>query len=336
VLEVSSRPAAAVPAGRAASVSTGPGTAAPAGRAAAVPAGRAAGNSWTITGLAALAPVTWGTTYLVTTQWLPPDRPLLSGVLRALPAGLLALLITRRLPSGVWWWRAAALGTLNIGAFFVLLFVAAYRLPGGVAATLSAVQPLLVAGLALGLLGERPSRWRIGWGLVGAAGIAVMVLRGRLGFDPIGLAAGFAGTAVMAAGIVMTKRWGRPPGVGVLAFTGWQLIAGGLLIVPLALAVEGLPPRLDAAALGGYAWLSLVGTGLAYTLWFTGLGRLPVTAMSFLPLLSPAVAALLGWLVLGQSLSTAQLVGFGLAMVSIAAAQLDPNRQPLARLAGKA
>ncbi|MGC4746784.1 EamA family transporter [Micromonospora sp. DT201] len=283
-----------------------------------------------MTGLASLAPVTWGTTYLVTTQWLPPDRPLLSGVLRALPAGLIALLIARRLPDGVWWWRAAVLGALNIGAFFVLLFVAAYRLPGGVAATLSAAQPLIVAGLAVALLGERPSRWRLGWGLVGLVGIAVMVLRGRLGFDPIGLAAGFAGTAVMAAGTVLTKRWGRPPGVGVLAFTGWQLTAGGLLIAPLALAVEGLPPRLDAPALGGYAWLSLVGTGLAYTLWFTGLAHLPVTAMSFLPLLSPIVAAVLGWLVLGQSLTATQLLGFGLALVSISAAQLDPTKQLLA------
>ncbi|MEU4338140.1 EamA family transporter [Micromonospora lupini] len=296
---------------------------------------RATTGGWAITGLASLAPVTWGTTYLVTTQWLPPDRPLLSGVLRALPAGLIALLITRRLPTGGWWWRTVVLGTLNIGAFFVLLFVAAYRLPGGVAATLSAAQPLIVAGLAVALLGERPSRWRLGWGLVGVVGIALMVLRGRLGFDPIGLAAGFAGTAVMAAGTVLTKRWGRPSGVGVLAFAGWQLTAGGLLIAPLALAVEGLPPRLDAPALGGYAWLSLVGTGLAYTLWFTGLARLPVTAMSFLPLLSPVVAAALGWVVLGQSLTATQLLGFGLAMVSISAAQLDSNKHLFARLTGK-
>ena len=160
---------------------------------------------------------------------------------------------------------------------------------------------------------------------MGVVGIAVMVLRGRLSFDPIGLAAGLAGTAVMATGTVLAKRWGRPPGVGALAFTGWQLTAGGLLIVPLAWAVEGLPPRLDGHALAGYAWLSLVGTrGLAYTLWFTGLGRLPVTAMSFLPLLSPVVAAVLGWLILGQSLTATQLVGFGLAMVAISAAQLSP------------
>ena len=79
---------------------------------------------------AAVAPIVWGTTYAVTTELLPVGRPLLAGALRALPAGLVLLAIGRRLPEGVWWWRSAVLGTLNIGAFFALLFVAAGRLDG--------------------------------------------------------------------------------------------------------------------------------------------------------------------------------------------------------------
>ena len=105
--------------------------------------------------LTAVAPALWGTTYFVTTEWLPADRPLLAGTLRALPAGLLLVAVTRTLPHGGWWWRAAVLGVLNIGAFFALLFVAAYRLPGGVAATLGAVQPLVVVALSAVLLHER-------------------------------------------------------------------------------------------------------------------------------------------------------------------------------------
>jgi len=105
----------------------------------------------------AIAPALWGTTYLVTTELLPPDRPLLAGVIRALPAGLLLMAVTRRLPRGSWWWRSFVLGGLNIGAFFALLFVAAYRLPGGVAATVGALQPLLVAVLSAGLLAQRMS-----------------------------------------------------------------------------------------------------------------------------------------------------------------------------------
>lgn len=148
-----------------------------------------------------------------------------------------------------------------------------------------------------------------------------MVLRGNAAFDLAGIVAAFAGTAVMAAGIVLGKRWGRPDGVGLMTFTGWQLAAGGLLLAPIALLVEGAPPALDGRAVAGYAWLAVVGTLLAYALWFRGLERLPVSSASFLPLLSPAVATVLGWLVLGQSLTLPQALGFALALTAIAAAQ---------------
>ena len=45
--------------------------------------------------LTALAPLIWGSTYLVTTEFLPPERPLTAAVLRVLPAGVLLLLWTR-------------------------------------------------------------------------------------------------------------------------------------------------------------------------------------------------------------------------------------------------
>ncbi|RPI20788.1 MAG: hypothetical protein EHM57_07475, partial [Actinobacteria bacterium] len=124
----------------------------------ALPAAREADAPPRATGViltTALAPAAWGSTYLVTTALLPPDRPLLAGVLRALPAGLVLAAITRQRPVGAWWAKAVVLGTLNIGGFFALLFVAAYRLPGGVAATLGAIQPLVAAGLAALLLRER-------------------------------------------------------------------------------------------------------------------------------------------------------------------------------------
>ncbi|GAA4924368.1 putative blue pigment (indigoidine) exporter [Stackebrandtia albiflava] len=277
-----------------------------------------------LTVLTALAPVSWGTTYLVTTEFLPPGIPLLSAVIRLLPAGLCLVLVARVLPRGRWWWRSAVLGTLNIGAFNALLFVAAYRLPGGVAATLTAVQPLLVAAIGYLVLRDRPTGWRLGWGAAGVAGVGLMVLRGPVGFDAVGLLAGIAAAASMATGIVLTRRWGRPEGVGTLAFTGWQLTASGLLLTPVALAAEGLSPVPDAAAWGGYAWLAVVGTAIAYVLWFGGLGRLPVAAVSFLPLLSPAVATLLGLVVLGETLTPPQCAGFVLALLAIAAAQTTP------------
>ena len=129
----------------------------------------------------AFATAVWGTTYVVTTLWLPDGYPLWSGLLRALPAGLLGLALSRRLPSGVWWWRSLVLGTLTIGAFLPLLFVAAYTLPGGVAAVFGATQPLIVAGLALVVLAERPTRWRLAWALLAVVGVAVRLIVGEEG-----------------------------------------------------------------------------------------------------------------------------------------------------------
>jgi probable blue pigment (indigoidine) exporter len=276
----------------------------------------------------ALAPAAWGTTYLVTTELLPPDRPLLAGVLRALPAGLVLAAVTRERPQGAWWARALVLGTLNIGGFFALLFVAAYRLPGGVAATLGAVQPLVAAGLAALLLRERLRPPVVLAGLVGVVGVGLLVLRAGAELDGVGIAAGFAGAASMASGVVLTKRWGRP--VPLLTFTTWQLVAGGLVLLPLALAVEGPPPALGVGNVVGYLWLGTVGTGVAYALWFRGIERLPVGQVSLLGLLSPIVATLAGWVVLGQHLAPQQLVGVVLVLGAMALGQRPPAQpQPL-------
>lgn len=278
-----------------------------------------------LTLVTALAPVVWGSTYLVTTEWLPPDRPLLAGALRALPAGLLLLAVSRVLPSGSWWWRMLVLGTLNIGAFLALLYVAAYRLPGGVAATVIALQPLVVAVLAVALLGERLPRRRLLAGIAGVLGVALLVLNSRATLDPLGVAAGLGAAGTMALGVVLTQRWGRPDGVSLLALVGWLLTAGGLVLVPPALIIEGLPATLSAANLGGYAYLSLIGAALTYPLWFRGISQLGAPVVSFLVLLSPVVAALLGAVALGQTFTAWQSLGFVIVLASVFAGQL-PGR----------
>jgi probable blue pigment (indigoidine) exporter len=278
-------------------------------------------------GLTAVAPAAWGLTFVATTELLPPGRPLLAGAARALPAGLLLAAAARRLPKGAWWWKAAVLGVLNIGAFFALLFAAAYRLPGGVAATLGAVQPLVAAGLAVVLLGERLRVNVAVGGLIGLVGVALLVLRPGARLDAVGVLAGLAGAASMATGVVLTKRWGRP--VPLLAFTSWQLVAGGLVLVPLALVIEGAPPDLTARNLIGFAWLASGGTAVAYALWFRGIAKLPVSQVSLLGLASPIVATLAGWIALDQTLAGAQVLGGALVLAALWVGQ-RPARSPVA------
>ncbi|WP_405059826.1 EamA family transporter [Kribbella sp. NBC_01505] len=273
----------------------------------------------------AITPMLWGTTYLVTTELLPPHRPLLAAVIRALPAGLLLIAITRTLPRGNWWWRSLVLGTLNIGAFFALLFVGAYRLPGGVAATVGAIQPLVVMMLSTGLLKERLSTRKVLAAIAGVFGVSLLVLRADARLDLWGVLAALGGAVVMAVGVVLSKRWTSP--APLLATTGWQLVAGGLVLLPVAYLVEGAPPaNLTLANVGGYAYLTIIGSALAYALWFRGLRALGPTDVTFLGLLSPVVATLLGWLVLDQRLTTAQMVGGLIVLAALLTAQLRGPR----------
>jgi probable blue pigment (indigoidine) exporter len=278
--------------------------------------------------LAALVPAVWGSTYIVTTELLPPGRPLLAATVRALPAGLVLTLAARRLPQPLWVARLVVLGTLNIGAFFVFLFAAAYRLPGGVAAVVGSIQPLIVIGLAALWLQTRITAPQLAAAVLGVVGVALLVLRSNAALDGLGIAAALAAAGSMAAGIVLTKRWGRPPGLGLLVTTGWQLLFGGLLVLPIALVFEGLPASVTGRNLAGYAYLAVLGTLIAYTVWFWGLERIPPASASFLGLLSPVVAGVLGYLILDQEFNGLQLGGVVAVLLAVIIGQLTTPTVP--------
>lgn len=180
--------------------------------------------------LTAIAPAIWGSTYLVTTELLPQGVPVTVALLRALPAGLLLLLLLRRLPRRVWWLRVFVLGALNFSIFWVTLFIAAYRLPGGVAATVGALQPLVVVFLARLLLGTPIRLVSVVAAVAGMVGVGLLLLTPEAALDPVGVVAGLAGAVSMAAGTVLIRFW-RPPAPPLL-FTAWQLSAGGILLLP--------------------------------------------------------------------------------------------------------
>lgn len=282
-------------------------------------------RTWDIA-LTALAPAIWGSTYIVTTELLPQGYPLTVSLLRALPAGLLLLIIVRRLPWGVWWMRSLVLGALNIAIFLPLLFVAAYRLPGGVAATVGAIQPLIVIGLAATVLGSTVRGLSVIAALFGIGGVALLILTPEAALDPIGITAGLAGALSMATGVVLTRKW-QPP-VSLLTFTAWQLTAGGLLLVPVALWLEPPLPALSGANIVGFVYLGLIGAALTYALWFRGLARIEVPVAAALGLLSPVMAVILGWAVLGQTLTPSQFTGALVVLGSVWLSQ-HAGRQPV-------
>lgn len=263
----------------------------------------------------AIAPVIWGSTYLVTTEFLPGFSPMAVAMLRALPAGLLLMMIVRELPTGIWWLRAFVLGALNIAIFLSMLFVAAYRLPGGVAGTVLSAQPLIVVFLASFLLASPVRASTIIGALVGIGGVALLVLTPSAALDVIGIVAGLAGATSMALGSILARKWRSP--VSPLTFTAWQLTAGGLLLLPVVLIAGAPIPVPTVSNLLGLAWLGLIGAAFTYALWFRGIGRLSPSVVSSLLFLSPLTAVLLGWGFLGQTLTLLQFAGIALVIGSI-------------------
>lgn len=277
-----------------------------------------------------LTPIIWGTTYFLTTQFLPPDRPLLVATLRALPTGLVLVLGTK-LPSRDWWGRFLLLSVLYCSGFFPLLFIAAYRLPGGVASVINSLGPIAVVVLSVPWLGSRIRPIQIAAGLIGATGVAFLVLRASARLDLIGVLAMVSGVLMMSCATVLTKRWGHPPGMRATAFTGWTFLLGGLTLLPFTLILEGLPTQLTGRNLAGIAYLVIFSGITSYALWFWALKRLPAVSVMFLSLVNPVVAAGIGWIALGQALNGWQLFGVALVLVAVLLGQA-PARRPVPAL----
>jgi probable blue pigment (indigoidine) exporter len=283
--------------------------------------------------VAALAPVLWGTTYYVTRHALPADSPLWGAVIRALPAGLLLLTLGRRLPHGAWWWRSAVLGTLTTGAFFALVYVAAQTLPTSIASTVMAVGPVAMMLAAWVLLGQRPRLRAVVGGVLGVAGVAVMLLGGGSGgsgdgrgLDPGGVLASVAAMLLSSVGYVLATRWRGE--VDVLPLTAWQLVAGALVLVPAAVVVEGAPPALDGSALLGFAYVSLVATALANVAWFASLRRLGPATVGLVGLLNPVTGVLLGTVLAAETLSGRQVVGVAVVLGAMVLGATASTRRP--------
>lgn len=274
--------------------------------------------------MTAFAPVTWGATYLVTHRYLPPDHPIWGAAIRALPAGLLLLLVRRRLPRGSWWWRSAVLGALNMGAFFALVYVAAQTLPTSVASTIMATSPVVMMAFAWAALSERPRAIQVLGALIGIGGVGLMLFDGGGTVEATGVLASVAAMTMASFGYVLAKKWSA--GVDVFSLTAWQLIAGGLVLVPAAFAIEGTPPALDGPALLGFGYVTVVATAVAFAAWFTGLRHLGAGTVGLIGLLNPVTGVLLGTAIAGEHLAAHQIAGVVLVLGGILLGQSRWNR----------
>lgn len=286
------------------------------------------GSRWRWILITAIAPIAWGSTYYVTRHFLPDDDPLWGSALRALPAGLILLLIARRLPRGSWWWRSLVLGTLNVGGFFVLIYIVSQRLPSGIASTVMATSAAALMLLAWPLLRERPTGLGILGAAIGLIGVALLLFEGGLTVDGWGVLASLTAMTMSSFGFILTKRWGAE--VPIIDQTSWQLVAGGLVVLPFALVLEGAPPPMDAPAIAAFGYVAVVATALAFLAWFTGLRHLPAGTVGLVGLLNPVTGVLLGTLLANEAFGLREAIGTALVLVGVVLGQRRPRPSPAA------
>lgn len=275
--------------------------------------------------ITAIAPIAWGSTYFVTRQLLPAESPLWGGVLRALPAGLIVLLIARQLPRGAWWWCSLVLGTLNGRRILVLIYIAGQTLPSSLAATLMSTSAACMMLLAWLILRQRPRLIAVIGAIVGLVGVGLMLGAGAGAgeVDVWGVAASLGAMLASSVGFVLTARWGKD--VAALPMTAWQLLGGSIVLVPAALLVEGGPPVLTVPSALGFAYIALIATAVAYVAWFAGLRRLQPGPVGVIGLLNPVTGVTLGVLLAGEAFGIPQIVGLALVLGGILVGSLPPR-----------
>lgn len=269
--------------------------------------------------ITAIAPVAWGSTYYVVHEFLPADQPLWGSALRALPAGLLLLAVRRELPRGDWWWRSLLLGTLNMGAFFVLVYLAAQLLPTNLASTIMAVSPAAMMALAWLLLSQRPRALPVLGAVIGIGGVVIMLATGTTAANPWGVLASASAMAMSAIGHILTRRWSTT--THILSVTAWQLVAGGIVLTVVAVAVEGAPPSITPSNGAAFAYVAVFATAIAYSAWFTGLRHLEAGPVGLIGLLNPITGVLLGVAVAGEVLTVRQFLGLVLVLGGVVLGQ---------------
>jgi probable blue pigment (indigoidine) exporter len=165
---------------------------------------------------------------------------------------------------------------------------------------------------------------------IGVTGVALLVLRGEVSADAVGVLASLGAVGLSSLGFVLAKRWAPP--VDMVTFSAWQLVAGGLVLVPLAALVEGAPPTLDARAVGGFLYICIFGTAVANVAWFTGLRRMPAGAVSLVGLLNPLVGVGLGVAIAGEAFGAVQALGILLVLGGVLLGQPAVQDMVLARV----
>ena len=275
--------------------------------------------------------VLWATGFVVARLSAGHVAPLWFLALR-FPLALIFMLVVAVQQKAKWPNPTQAVHAMIAGVFLHGFYLAsnywavAHGLPGGVAALIVGLQPLITAFMASMVLGERVSlRHWLGLG-VGLVGIA-LVLSPKLqfshtgGITPVTAGATFLGAVSIAFGTVYQKRFAT--GIDLATGGVYQYLGATLVVLMLAIFTEDFFFDHSVQAWVALAWSVIVLSIIAINLLMIMIREGAVSRVSSLIFLVPGVAALMTYVLFGESLNLVQILG----MVVCAGAVLTVTRK---------
>jgi len=272
----------------------------------------------------------WGVTWPLMKIALAEIPPLSMRTLTA-AAGMLTLLAiclatrTRLRVPAKSWGHVVIIACLNIGAFSLLTAFAQMTAATSRVTILIYTMPIWAVLLAFLVLGERPNVRQSLAVMLCALGLVVLIAPVAATGVPVGLLLAVAAGASWGAGTVYVK-WAHLD-IDPLALAFWQLVIAFLLIAACLLLFDGRleVDRAGAGALLATAFAGIIGSGIAYALWFAIVRRLSAATASLGALGIPVVGVLATVLMVHERPTVTDLVGFGLILAASACALWVPS-----------
>lgn len=271
--------------------------------------------------------------------------PLLFAAGRYYISGTLLLAVALATPGG-WrpdaradWLAVGAGGTLMIGGTG-LNFVGLQFTTSGVSAIIFGLIPVLTVVLSWVLLpAERASPLGVLGVMVGFAGVAIVVNPGSAAAADAALVGNLlvlAAATSTALGTVLVRR--SNPAMGVVPLTGWAMVVGATIQLVLAVALGESVTAIDPSTGAVFAllYLAVFAGGIAFVFYFQLIDQIGPLHVNMTSYLTPVVAVAVGWVLLGEPIPTASIVGLLVILTGFLLLEEHEIAAELARFRGAA
>ncbi|WP_255167660.1 DMT family transporter [Natrononativus amylolyticus] len=294
-------------------------------------------------GLFLILAAVWGTAFVAISAGLSHFPPVLFAALRYDIAGVVMLAyaayaVDDVIPRGRDQWALVAVGAvLMIAAYHAFLFVGQQHTTAAAASILVSLSPVLTTGFARVLM---PSDALSRVGLVGVAvGLLGVVVIARpdpgdlLATNVVATGLVFLAAASFALGSVLTRR--IDASLSIESMEAWSMLGGALLMHAVSLAL-GEPIDVaawtDPVAIAALAYLAIVASAFGFLVYFDLLERLGAVEINMVSYVAPVFAAVFGWLLLGEVVDAATVVGFVLIAIGFVLVKREVLRAEFGQL----